>query len=380
MFHVQKPVDRWLEAVKILPSGSFIKVTAVQWASEIKLANESVTTMLRYVNDKIQNVSQADTDEIRMARARDWFNRFIDGTFLNGETVGIPHWKAVDIIGFWNEYFAESQTPEEKALWWRQERIAADVWHHEYRNGPNAAKLRHIRLAICAAPVGNDIPWQSAWTAHEYDCILDYHGYDKFLSLKKRDPLSWRYHCGRWATMDELFRRVGYSVDILLGEGGPYGGVIDGWRSHKVLGGDLDAYVEAVRVFIREIKDTDAYKTGRFKGFSLFTTGGGSTWELYETRTDELIAIAKMISEEGWNPGGGIPPSTLLPMEQVGASLLRVRVVPNGEIVGLLARGTVLRPTARIIVDGDVWVEWGNMGWSAERYGGYIYLVPVKDY
>ena len=390
VIHHQKSVDNWLDAIALLPSGSLCKATSVQPLGEIKAVNKSVTTMLRYVNDGIQGVNPDDTDAIRRLRAIDWFNRFIDWTFLEGETAGVPHWQAVDIIGFWNEYYAGSQLPEEKELWWRQERVAAQVWQDEYRNGPNADKLGHIRLAIGAAPVGNDIPMQSAETAYLYDCILDYHGYDKYLALKNRDPYSWPYHCGRWEEMDRTFMAAGYFVDWLLGESGPYAGVLDGWRSGKVLGGDRVAYVESARVFVEEVQATDAYKTGRFKGFVLFTTGGGSTWKEYETGRDELVAMANMLVEEQWGMQVPmpipVPPTPVPPVEPsvyplltlARGTYLNVRSGPGIEyrIVGRIGWDTRLHPTDRVYHNsGNVWVQWGSLGWSAQLHRGVTYLV-----
>lgn len=298
MFHVQQPVNDWLRAVARLPAGALAKAVAVQWLAEAKAANPNVATLLRYVNDGMQHVSPGDTDAIREQRARAWFNAFIDGTFLDGSTAGVAHWQATNAVSWWNEYYAQSQSAAEKELWWRQERVAARIWRDEYRRGAHAAKLGHIRLAVCAAPVGNDIPWQSAETATTYDCILDYHGYNKYLGRGQRDPLSWQYHSGRWATMDADFRSRGFTCDWLLGEAGPYAGVLEGWRHDLVLGGDTAAYIEDVRWFVRQIKTTHAYQTGRMKGFALFTTGGGDTWRYYETRQPELDALADMIRAE----------------------------------------------------------------------------------
>lgn len=298
MIHLQQSVSNWLEAVTRLPAGSLVKSVTVQQLAEAKAANSGIRTFLRYVNDGLQQVNPDDTEAVRENRARAWFNAHIDGTFLDGVTAGIPHWQATDIVGWWNEYYAGSQTAEEKALWWKQERTAARVWRDEYRNGPQAAKLGHIRLALPAAAVGNDIPLQSAQTAVQYDCVLDYHAYDKYFDGGVRDPLSWQYHCGRWQGMDIQFRNAGYTCQWLFGEAGPYGSAVTGWRHETIFGGDVGRYVEAVRTWIREIKLTHAYQTGRVLGFALFTTGGGTLWEWFETRQPELNALADMLRQE----------------------------------------------------------------------------------
>lgn len=298
MIHVQLPVTGWLESVSRLPAKTLVKAFSVQWLAEAKAANPAVYTLHRYVNDALQDVNPDDTDAVRENRARHWFSQFVDGTFLDGSTAGIPHWQATDMVSWWNEYYADSQDPVEKELWWRQERIAARIWREEYRQGPHAAKLGHIRLAIGAAAVGNNLPAQSAQTAVQYDCVLDYHAYDKYFDGGLRDPLSWQYHCGRWNTMDVAFRQAGYTCDWLFGEAGPYGSAVTGWRHETIFNGDVGRYVGAVRTWVKEIKLTHAYATGRVLGFALFTTADGAHWPYFQTRQPELNALADMMAQE----------------------------------------------------------------------------------
>lgn len=309
LIHLQQPVPGWLEAVKALPAGGGVKAVAVQWLAEARAANPAVRTVLRYVNDGMQAVDPADTDAVREQRARAWFNSFIDGTFLEGGTAGVPHWQATDVISWWNEYYGWSQTPAEKELWWRQERVAARIWRDEYRQGPHSAKLGHIRLAIAATAVGNDIPWQTAQTATMYDCIVDYHAYDKFIGLNVRDPLSWQYHTGRWAAMDAEFLARGYKVEWYFGEWGPYAGVLEGWKHPTVLGGNFTNLVAALRTNIMEMRSTLAYQQGRIWATpALFTTGGGAQWQYYNVDdAGQLLALAQLFAEL-WTPVAAPPP------------------------------------------------------------------------
>jgi len=305
MFHIQEPVPGWLEAVAKLPPKALVKAVSVQWLSEARAANPGVYTLHRYVNDALQVVDWSDTDAIREQRAREWFDRFIDDTFLNQSTAGIPHWLGTDFISFWNEYYATGDPKTE--LWWRQERVAAKVWKEEYRNGPNKAKLGHIRLTIAAAPVGNDIPWQTAETAKLYDCIVDYHAYKHYTGLNTVDPGDWQYHSGRWVTLDTDFRNRGFTVDWIFGEAGPYEAAETGWRHEKVLGGSESGYVASMRDWIGKVATTNAYQTGRICGFALFTTGGGDRWKFFETKQPELNTLADMIKLH-WKPGTVTPP------------------------------------------------------------------------
>jgi hypothetical protein len=323
-FHVQAGVPNWLEAVAKLPAGVVVKAFEVQKMAEIKAANAAVKTLHRHWNDPYQNVSPSDTDAIREQRARGWFNQFVDGTFLDGSTAGRNHALSTDFVSFWNEYYAQSQTAAEKELWWRQERVAARIWRDEYRHGPNGAKLNHIRLTICATAVGNDLPWQSAETAVLYDCVLDYHPYDKWLN-GTRQLDSWQNYSGRWVAMDADFRNRGYSCLWLFGEGGPYSGPVDGWKHSTVCGGDAAKYVTAVKWWIDQCKTTAAYQQGRVLGPpTLFTTGGGSQWSSFETTQPVLNQIADVV-RANWNnvPIPPDPPDPPDPEPEPGGNLLR---------------------------------------------------------
>lgn len=183
---------------------------------------------------------------------------------------------------------------------------AAWVWANEYRT---QGDYQHIRLGLLSCPVGNDIHKAFAEIALQYDCVLSYHAYDKFLGLNQRDPLSWRYHCGRWSFMEQSW---GLKPKWMFGEAGPYEGVIDGWRSSKVLGGNQAAYVDAVRTFIKEIRTTPAFAEGRILGFSLFTTGGTPEWKWYETKQPEMDALSAMIAQEWVAPP---PPPAPVPRQ-----------------------------------------------------------------
>jgi murein DD-endopeptidase MepM/ murein hydrolase activator NlpD len=297
MFHFQAAVDNWEEALHRLPDGALIK--AVDQGSMLrtaKLINPNLTTMLRHFGGP-QNIHDYRGFEAYKQLARDFFATFIDGTFRQ------QYAQHTDLIQEWNEYLASSHSGAElqDRLDWAE--AVAWVWKNEYRTQSDYA---HIRLALVNAPVGNNIDRKFAEIALQYDCVLSYHAYDKWLSLNNRDPLSWTYHCGRWAVMESGWG--GLRPDWLFGEAGPYGTVVDGWRSNNVLGGNRDAYVQAMRTWINELKSTPAYQEGRIYGFSLFTTGETSgTWYLYYTEQPELNMLADMIREE-WQPGSSPPP------------------------------------------------------------------------
>ena len=99
-------------------------------------------------------------------------------------------------------------------------------------------------------------------------------------------------------------------VDWIFTEAGPFESAITGWRSPICLDHDRAAYINAVRIWIQDVQQTPAYQEGRIKGFALFTTGGGSQWEGFETAQPELNELADMINVE-WKPGTAPPPPPL---------------------------------------------------------------------
>ena len=95
-----------------------------------------------------------------------WFANFIDDTFRREA-------KHVNFVNGYNETFANSQSVAEKARWIALHTAMAKVWS-EYRQEP---ELSHIRLIMCETAIGNDIPWQVAQAAVQYDAVLGYHPY-----------------------------------------------------------------------------------------------------------------------------------------------------------------------------------------------------------
>lgn len=295
MLHVQRTVRDWDRCLQFLPDKSLVK--AVDEASifpKVKATNPNIYTMLRHAGGT-QNVFGGDLEHNKQI-AREFLRTFIDGTFLE------KYAKYTDLVQEWNEYLASSHSGQELAdrITWAE--AVASVWFNEYRPMPAINRNGNpIRLALVNAPIGNDIHPRFAEIAIQYDCVLSYHAYSHFVGLNERDPLDFQYHSGRWNEMEKQWGNL--KPDWVFGEAGPYAGVVDGWRSDKVLGGNREAYVEAVRAFIRDVQQTDAYKQGRLYGFGLFTTGRTSGgWDEYYTEQPELDMLAQMIGEE-WAPG-----------------------------------------------------------------------------
>lgn len=288
MIHLQNPVDGWLEAVDRLPNGSLIKaMDNVQALAEAKSRKPGIRTVLRHHYDEGQ-VFGGGLEENKI-RARTFFNTFIDGTFMQ-------YASKVDFIEEFNEYIASSHNGIEKAERITWATAAAVVWKTEYRTRPG---LGHIRLVLCNTAIGNDIPHEYARLCRDYDCVLGYHPYTLWED-GVRSPGDWQWLSGRWVTMDADYRGRGYNVQWLFTEGGPYSSAVSGWRHPSVLNGSVEAYINAIRLWIQNTRGTVAYQQGRVLGFVLFTTGGGPQWEWFETKQPELNALADMVRAE-WN-------------------------------------------------------------------------------
>jgi hypothetical protein len=291
-FHFQNTVTDWPRAVAALPPRASVKaVDRGDVLRDAKAHNAGVFTVLRHWQ---QHQTFGGTVAENEQRAREFFATFIDGTF---KAQYAPHVNAIEEL---NEYIASSHTADETFARLTWARAAAKVWRDEYRSQP---EYQHIRLILCNTAVGNDMHPGFAEIALNYDAILGYHPYS-LIRNGVRDPGDWRYHSGRWHYMEQSWNmRPVWAFT----EAGPYAGVLEGWRHPGVLNGDAAAYVEAVRAWLKDVQQTAAYKEGRIIGFHLFTTGGTSEWQYYETKQPELDALAAMIAQE-WKPGSSPPP------------------------------------------------------------------------
>ena len=284
MLHLQQSTNDWTTAI----AGTFpYVIKAVDQGNllrDAKAVNPNVFTVLRHHYDGHQVPGGSTVDE-NIQNARDFFATFIDETFR------LQYAATTDAIESWNEAYGGTTPPDLYTRFMAFEEAAAQVWKQEYRVLPEYA---HIRLVIGNVGVGNDLPFQLADIAIQYDCILGYHAYSHW-QHGVRDPGDWQYHSGRWAEMDLRFN---LPVDWLFTEAGPYEATETGWRSPECLGGDTAKYVEAVRQWLQDVKETEAFRTHRVIGFCLFTTGGGSQWQSFETRQPEMSALTAMIAEE----------------------------------------------------------------------------------
>ena len=295
MFHFQDTTPGWIDALQRCPDGVLVK--AVNRADILKTAkqnNPKCVTLLRHWYDHSQHYDFAPYP-VKLDRARNFFNSFLDGTFYQQYA---PY---VDIIAGWNEVWAESQTAQERADRVEQERAMIEVFKSEH-----APRLpAHVRYAMASSAVGNHQPREMYQLAVQEGVYLQDHPYTHWKN-GVRSAGDWQNLSGLWNRKEQEY---GIKPRYVFDEGGPFESAVDGWKSPACLGGNVDAYVNAVRTWIRDVQKTAAYKEGRIIGpVAIFTTGSsGGQWATYETRQPELNALADMITQE-WKPGSTPPP------------------------------------------------------------------------
>ena len=307
MLHVQRTVPNWDEAIALGPDMALLKTVDSSGQNAVaKARNPNIKTCLRHWYDPQQVFG--GSWEWNKTKARVFLNTFIDGTFI------MHHAEFTDFIEDWNEYLANSQNTQEvehRVLW---ARALAWVWKNEYRyktwihEGVDYGQAcRHIRLVLCNTAIGNWIHRDFAVIARDYDCAMGYHPYTAWgwETPKERWWGDWINLSGLWDAMEYDW---GIDVDWVFTEAGPFQSAIDGWRSDNCLGFDRALYVEAMRQWIADVKQTPAYAEGRIIGWATYTVGRvDNVWKHYWTEQPELNMLANMYKQE-WHPGTPDPP------------------------------------------------------------------------
>jgi len=288
-FHGQRPIDGWLQPVSLLPKNTpFLSTNDLHMLRDAKGVNPGLRTVFR----KEWNGKQHFTPDYQAAKqnARDFFNSFIDGTWQQQEL-----WAHIDTMKEWNEYVATTNNEAERQLIITWLQAVTTVWNTEYRGKPICGG-RDIPLACLSIAIGNDIDARYAEIIQASGNIASYHNYTHFIN-GVRDPLDWANHSGRWTVMDAQLRAQGIQLKWISTEGGPYAGVLDGWKSSKVLSGNLQRYIdECVKYQIDHISAWNAANNGRYLGGVLFTFGNLG-WDMYELNSSEMTQIAQVVRD-----------------------------------------------------------------------------------
>lgn len=372
MFHFQDTTPGWIDALQRCPDGVLVK--AVDRADILRMAKQQkpgCVTLLRHWYDHSQHYDFAPYP-VKLDRARNFFNSFLDGTFYQQYA---PY---VDIIAGYNEVWAESHTAAERADRVEQERAMIEVFKAEH-----APRLpAHVRYAMASSAVGNHQPKEMYQLAVSEDVYLQDHPYTHWVN-NVRSAGDWQNLSGLWHRKEVEY---GIKPRYVFDEGGPFESAVDGWKSPACLGGNVDAYVNAVRTWIRDVQKTAAYKEGRIIGpVAIFTTGSsGGQWATYETRQPELNALADMIKAE-WKPGTVTPPPNPLPGLRLGSPFREAFVVSSpfdtprsyGKHEGVDYVATSMQGNEMIHCGYDGTVDL--VAYSATGYGKYVRVKHTRN-
>ena len=293
--HLQDPIPDWPDAVAQAAPGTWHKFFQVEACSEAKARRPDCRTIYRHHVDHQDAFIWAP--DLYQA-ARDFFTRFIDGTFEQ-------HAANVDAVEELNEYYATGDDPDTMAQKISWSRAVMQVWANEYR-----PRFPHIRLVVANTAIGNDIPVSVAEVAYNTGAILSYHAYTPVHGgavLAGEAP----YYSQRWQAMDQRFTAHGYYCDWLLTEVGPVGYSVwpngdvalhafDGWRHADVCGGDVASMTAALESLVAGMASFNAAHGGRCLGGQFFTSNVHSGWEYFRLAQPEAGAV--MAHFAAWQP------------------------------------------------------------------------------
>lgn len=344
MWHLQRTTEGWLDSLYRLPDSASVKATGgYEVFREVKAINPRIFTIHRMVRQELEIYEGTRNSgwfdwETAKGLARMWFNAFVDGTFV--EKIA-PYTNAVS---WHNEVWADSFTQVEIEERIKSHEAAVYIWDSEFR--PRFSN--NIRLIIGEAAPGNGMARRIGELALSTDNIVGYHPYDWWINGERHpDPTFRRMTAHRYDVLEQAW---GLRPLWAFTEAGPLQAATNGWRSKECLNGDVNKYVEAVRIWIREVAQTNAYKEGRLHGFNLFTTFAPKDpqWGSFHTGQPEMNMLADMIREE-WRPGtyyGPEPPDDPNPGNDDELRQMAWEVTVNKQVTG--NGGLRLNPSAGI--------------------------------
>ena len=134
-------------------------------------------------------------------------------------------------------------------------------------------------------------------------------GYHNYWSVVNKNsyvtsPAHARDYHMRWSdTLDEYLVRRGIRVKHMLGESGPIGAgpdgywqkPNDGWLKDDVWDGDIDGYISDLNDMDNLFHVSRAASEGRLIGATLFTSGNGIGWDLFQVQQPLLGRVTDHI-------------------------------------------------------------------------------------
>lgn len=310
-FHFRDPIKDWPQAVARLKPGTPVKFFWTEAAREAKAFNPHIIAIRRHhIDHQDPYLFAAD----KAQAARNFFNTFVDGTFLQYAA----YWNCIEEL---NEYASHTNPPAELAEKIEWAITCARIWHDEYRTRP---ELAHLRLVVGNLAIGNDWGangWKVAQACRQYDALMGYHPYIPTRNGQAHAG-EWIDYSGRWAAMDAAYSAAGYRVNWVFTEGGPIGydlradggiGALhaeDGWLHPNVCAGDLGDVMDIMEGWVNAAAGTPAYAEGRVVGLTLFDSAFNG-WKWFQFADQNLQAMATWSGE--YTPPVVIPPPAPIP-------------------------------------------------------------------
>lgn len=299
--HFQSPIPNWPEVFNYVPNAVFFKafdasmlVEAKQRWTALGYDPKKLFTDFRYYDyfyPGEQPRSYQEYKDIWKAN----FLKFVDKTYLERYA---PY---VDMVEELNEYYDTRMVTDKELLkpLLMSAQAAVEVWNTQFRGrtviagGGEGIIPMDCRLVIGNSPVGNDVPREFYQLAVDTDSYLGVHPYTKYTN-KIRDSQDFRYHSGRWNWNEQEY---GIKPVYAFTECGPYYDSGSGWRAPICQGGNEALLVESMRLWVKDVQTTAAYKEGRILGPGAWFTSGVMGWEDYQLQTGNLVAIMKMMKD-----------------------------------------------------------------------------------
>ena len=353
--HFQTTIDNWPSGLSRFPDGMWGKSVVDQHlCRDMKIVNPTFNTVFRWPveNDNYDPFLNRPNKE----GARDFFSRFVDGTFLELARGGA--FNAVETL---NETFGNGQDPAQRQSFIQFEIDACAVWLELQDQHP---ELRPIRLCLANTAIGNDIPDEIAELAARYDHYVGYHPYiptkrfvettvnkdgvEKVLRTWSEPlPGEYEFYSGRFEAMDARWRSRGWFVKWLGTEGGPVGYIKSangdihlqggqGWRYESVCNHDMESFKSVMTYWLAKVAAWNAQHNNRFLGCVLFTSSRlNDQWGWFQFNADELGAVGNFM--EGVEVPPPPPPPPPPPSIDIREYQRTVHLLPQNATVDQVA-------------------------------------------